>query len=174
VILRCKGVTEVLEKELDLCEMMLRADERNFHCWNYRTWLIDNFTELRGNKDELEFTSSMIYKDFSNFSAWHYRTKVIELVYADEEIPEDFLAKEFDLLKNAYFTCPYDQSIWNYHRWLYSKVSTIKVTSIWPRTYAEWPTAVYVGFSVPVADVSTDSVAISSGWEAVSGTWSAN
>ena len=148
VILKCKDATELLAKELELCDYMLRADERNFHCWNYRTWLIRAFPDLKGPPEELEFTSTMIMKEFSNFSAWHYRTKVIDQIH--ETIPpEDFIAEEFDLLKNAYFTCPYDQSVWNYHRWLLAKVSPIRIASI--KFLAQ---SVQVGFTMPVCDVS--------------------
>lgn len=129
IILKCKDATDLLEKELELCDYMLRADERNFHCWNYRTWLIRAFPDLKSTDQELEFTSNMIMKEFSNFSAWHYRTKVIEQIYTTTP-PDDFVEAEFDLLKNAYFTCPYDQSVWNYHRWLFAKVSPIRIASM--------------------------------------------
>jgi geranylgeranyl transferase type-2 subunit alpha len=88
---------------------MFKADERNFHCWNYRTWVVDTFKEFRGAEEEMAFTDTMILRDFSNFSAWHYRTKVVEEIHgAAQELPEAFLASEFELLQNAYFTCPYD------------------------------------------------------------------
>ena len=35
-------------------------------------------------------------------------------------IPADTLDEEFELVKNAFFTLPEDQSGWLYHRWLLS------------------------------------------------------
>ena len=30
----------ILINEIGLCDKMLGSDERNFHCWNYRSWII--------------------------------------------------------------------------------------------------------------------------------------
>ena len=169
VLEKCKGEEAILNKELELCQYMLRQDQRNFHCWNYRTWLV-KLTQLQSPNEELAFTQTMILRDFSNYSAWHYRTKVVRQLYP-ETLPLDFVKKELDMLKNAYFTCPSDQSIWNYHRWLLLQQEPIKITSISPREYTSAPAYFLVGFSHNVSRVGEESIGVSQGWEPLSGNW---
>lgn len=170
VLQKCKDIAEIMEKELKLCEYMLSKDNRNFHCWDYRTWLI-KFVGNQSVTEEMLFTDSMILSDFSNFSAWHYRTKVVKQLYPDE-IPKDFLNSELLRLKNAYFTCPMDQSIWNYHRWLLNHQEPISITGIWPREFTDAvPDHFIIGFSHNIKGISENSIGISQGWEPLQGVW---
>jgi len=62
---------------------MLEIDERNFHCWNYRNWLI---SEVEKNSEayierEIAYTQEKYEKNFSNFSALHFRAKNLERKY---------------------------------------------------------------------------------------------
>jgi|ERR1712194_899758 len=88
--------------------------------------------------DEWDFTSSKIQDNFSNGSAFHYRSKLLPLVLetrlsSSVEGDEDqrtserndailVLAREEweDILLNAVFTEPDDQTPWWYHRFIVS------------------------------------------------------
>ncbi|PFX23529.1 Geranylgeranyl transferase type-2 subunit alpha [Stylophora pistillata] len=109
------------KEELQLCNKFLSYDERNFHCWDYRRYTVQkaNVSPM----DEFNFSTEKIKENFSNYSSWHYRSKLLPLIHPDqsggsERVEEGALMKEFDLAQNAYFTDPYDQSAWFYHRWL--------------------------------------------------------
>lgn len=121
------------KSELDLCNRALKADDRNFHCWDYRRFVVKNAGT--SCSDELNFTSNVLEENFSNYSAWHYRSG---LVGADDEIStvatpvspppnlgiyrKDEKSKlhleELDLVHNAIFTDPKDQGPWFYYWWL--------------------------------------------------------
>ena len=91
---------------------------------------------------ELAYTTSKISASFSNYSAWHYRSKLLPILWQEKgfqagsadiraSIDEGALSwlvyrivqltdtlTEFELVKQALYTDPDDQSAWIYHRWL--------------------------------------------------------
>ena len=86
-------------------------------------------------RKELDYTMRHIEANFSNFSAWHYRSKLLPRVWdaeqlntssrtaerakgASERHAATLTRAEFELLQQAMYTDPSDQSIWIYHRWL--------------------------------------------------------
>ncbi|GAA6020665.1 hypothetical protein JCM8202_004533 [Rhodotorula sphaerocarpa] len=127
-------------QELALVEAYLQKDGRNFHTWDYRRYVMANFlvaspaegSELsKGQptlRTELAFTGRKISENFSNFSAWHYRTKLLGKLWAEQGLDvrdaarQASLNSEFELVRQALWSDPNDQSAWLYHRWLIGQV----------------------------------------------------
>ncbi|KAI8907237.1 hypothetical protein EDD86DRAFT_227836, partial [Gorgonomyces haynaldii] len=100
-------------QELDLVSKMLLKDARNFHGWDYRRWVVKE-GKIEG---EFEYTTQKINENFSNFSAWHYRSK---LMPHQPDVAEQ-IEHDFEMVRNAIYTEPGDQSAWLYQRWLLGK-----------------------------------------------------
>lgn len=78
---------------------------------------------------ELAYTLSKIERDFSNFSAWHQRQLLLRRMWAGspQQKQADDVAQELELLLQAMYTDPSDQSVWLYHRWLVEQQPTLDV-----------------------------------------------
>ncbi|XP_011881514.1 PREDICTED: geranylgeranyl transferase type-2 subunit alpha-like [Vollenhovia emeryi] len=114
------------KKELSMCAECLNLDERNFHCWDYREFVVQKAGI--SNEEEFEFSTTKILSNFSNYSSWHYRSRILTKMFGttSEEIPivDDRYREELDLVMNATFTDPNDTSAWFYQRWLLDKPRT--------------------------------------------------
>lgn len=128
-----------LMNELEFCKIGFYKDDRNYHCWNYRSYIIacvhicvkrgkqgeahrgegssderDPPSAELGNqfdvhKSNYELSKTLIERNFSNFSAWFLKYAIRESLICTEN--------ELDLITNAIFTDPFDQSLWEFYRW---------------------------------------------------------
>ena len=126
---------------------LLDLDQRNFHGWHYRRFVVENMELeckndttliLKINLDEFNYTTLKIQKDFLNFSAWHNRTKLIPKIYnliqqqqqKDGKIFGDLpgielfqnpillLKNDLEMIKTGVYMSPEDTSVWLYLYWL--------------------------------------------------------
>lgn len=78
--------------------------------------------QLELAEKELQYTLSKIESNFSNFSAWHHRSLLLVPIWTAREFDEAQQRKErdeeFELIRQAMFVDPEDQSVWTYHSWL--------------------------------------------------------
>jgi geranylgeranyl transferase type-2 subunit alpha len=117
-----QGTTD-LQQELALCTKYLNLDSRNFHCWNYRRFVVSRIGMHASLEGELAFTLEKINQDFSNYSAWHYRSVLLPQRFEEGDALDAMLDAEFELVQQAFYTEPEDQSAWLYHRWLLGRVA---------------------------------------------------
>lgn len=154
-------------RELSLCDRCLSLDDRNFHCWDYRRMVV-KMSEVSVEK-ELEFTDRLISSNFSNYSSWHYRSTLLPLLHPESpeskspsrdaqshshRVCEEQLLKEYELVQNAFFTDPNDQSAWFYYRWLLGRAEREEMISCVYVSRDE--ERVVVGFSRPVNAESSE------------------
>lgn len=122
-----RAALELWQGELGLVSKMLSLDSRNFHGWGYRREVVEQIERLREKsmvEPEFEYTAKMIRSNLSNFSAWHNRGQLMPRLLdertADVEDRKKLLDAEFELITEALYTDPYDQSLWFYHQFLMS------------------------------------------------------
>ena len=110
---------ELAKRELQLCGEFLDADERNFHCWNHR-----RFAASLTESESMDFARSKLDQNFSNYSAFH------ELAAHLPSTLDDSDAKDhLDLVAQAVFTEPDDQSAWWYQETLATRVNPTTLVS---------------------------------------------
>ena len=116
--------------ELKLTAKFLALDDRNFHCWTYRRFVV----QVAGVSAEMEltFTTQKVEANFSNYSAWHYRSKLLPKLDGGDGSSGSSsssdgslggrIKSDLQLVRNAFFTAPEDSSAWFYHRWLLAQL----------------------------------------------------
>lgn len=119
--------TKLWEEELGLVGKMLTRDERNFHGWGYRRFVVGKLEALKGTmvEEEFKYTDKMIKAKLQNFSALHYRAKLLPRLLAernaDGEARREMLQRELENMQEALID-PFNQSAWFYHQFLMSSL----------------------------------------------------
>ncbi len=114
---------DILAGERKIVEKILNIDGRNFHAWCFREFLRDTFRAYTDPEEDLKFSTTLIEKDFSNYSAYFLRIKAIERGAIIDPIAE------LEMIWNAIFTEPNDQSVWQYHDWLMTRFASAEMTN---------------------------------------------
>lgn len=86
---------------------------------NQPTPVIDATTVSHILQAEWEFTQTKISQNFSNFSAFHYRSKLLLLLW-----PRVDMSAEIQLVEDAIYTEPDDQTAWWYQAFLLDTLQT--------------------------------------------------
>jgi protein farnesyltransferase/geranylgeranyltransferase type-1 subunit alpha len=63
--------------ELDFVARALRTDEKNYHTWAYRQWILASAADAALWADELPWVTGLLADDVRNNSAWHHRFYVV-------------------------------------------------------------------------------------------------
>ena len=124
-------VLKLWEEELGLVGKMLVRDERNFHGWSYRRFVVGRIEALRSPEEgtlveqEFEYTETKIRAKLENFSALHYRATLLPRLLqergADGATRRKMLQSELDLMETALVDAM-NQSAWFYHQFLMTTV----------------------------------------------------
>uniref|UniRef100_A0A8D3AP68 Protein farnesyltransferase/geranylgeranyltransferase type-1 subunit alpha n=1 Tax=Scophthalmus maximus TaxID=52904 RepID=A0A8D3AP68_SCOMX len=96
-------------EELEFIADILSQDAKNYHAWQHRQWVIQEY-KLWDN--ELEFVESLLEEDVRNNSAWNQRHFVISLTtgFSDPTIAE----REIQYCLKQIRKAPHNESAWNY------------------------------------------------------------
>ncbi|KAM0666392.1 hypothetical protein ACQRIT_005151 [Beauveria bassiana] len=132
LLLPVESVKSIWQGELGLVSKMLSRDQRNYHAWAYRRYVVSHLesSELDGQsmvESEFAYTTKMVNLNLSNFSAWHNRAQLIPRLLvernANDSLRRAFLDEEFSMIDRGLNVGPEDQSLWYYHQYLIFNVA---------------------------------------------------
>ena len=73
----------VLGRELQISQFAAERAKNNYHAWNHRIWLMENFLKDLGCSlllCELEFSFTWISRNVSDHSGYHYRQRILSYI----------------------------------------------------------------------------------------------
>jgi len=104
--------------ELAFIARSLKEDEKNYHTWSYRQWLLAYFNDDELWAGELDFVEQMLKNDIRNNSAWHHRffTVFQSGTRKGDESRDEVVRRELAYVKHSISQAPNNASAWNYLR----------------------------------------------------------
>lgn len=99
LLLPIESVKSIWQGELGLVSKMLKRDQRNYHAWAYRRYVVSHLESSRLDgqsmvESEFAYTTTMVNFNLSNFSAWHNRAQLIPRLLVERNA-NDSLRREF-------------------------------------------------------------------------------
>ncbi|KAJ7064930.1 hypothetical protein C8F01DRAFT_1128787 [Mycena amicta] len=104
--------------ELPYVAKILAQDEKNYHTWAHRQWLLAFHNDDALWAGELDFIDAMMNKDLRNNSVWHHRFFVVfqSGVRDGEQDRQRITRREIIYAKQHISLAPNNASAWNYLR----------------------------------------------------------
>ncbi|KAJ8371850.1 hypothetical protein AAFF_G00299450, partial [Aldrovandia affinis] len=153
-------VQRLYEDELSILEGCLKVNPKSYGSWHHRGWVSSRIPRPDWVR-ELGLCDRCLALDDRNFHCWDYRRMVVKLSGPllhpppqthSHRVCEEQLLKEYELVQNAFFTDPNDQSAWFYYRWLLGRAEREEMIScVYVSREGE---RVVVAFSRPVNALS--------------------
>ena len=97
---------------------ILDEDNKNFHCWSHRIWMIRRFNNIEG---EFEFIDKMLEIDVKNNSVWNYRFFLVEYINKNNNEISDIIKKEIKYAFDKIKYCLLNESPFSYINGLINK-----------------------------------------------------
>lgn len=97
-----------MDNELEFITTILKEDEKNYHAWAHRQWVVKTFNLF---EKEFDYTVEMFKSDFRNNSAWNYRFFLFE---NSTDLNEKVRTQEIDFAFSYISKSPNNESAWNY------------------------------------------------------------
>ncbi|KAF7325872.1 hypothetical protein MKEN_00438000 [Mycena kentingensis (nom. inval.)] len=110
--------TKAAGPELTYIAGILAQDEKNYHTWAHRQWVLSFHNDHALWAGELDFVDKMLNRDVRNNSAWHHRFFVVwqSGMRDGEEDRERVVRRELLYVKHNVSLAPNNASAWNYLR----------------------------------------------------------
>lgn len=97
LLLTALNSVDAAARELVFLKTVINVDEKNYHTWSYRQWILAHFNdESRLWAGERTYVEDLLEADVRNNSAWHHRFFVVFAsgVRAGDEDRDQVLKRE--------------------------------------------------------------------------------